>query len=372
MTSQYRSFTIAAVLAFVVTATLSAQTQLPVEQPAPVTIALAPDVPKPDKLEISRFEPADLQQSEIYPEFTIWPAPPPLPSGIAIPKAQLGRLIAGLTSDSTKVRSEAERRLIRGGPSAIDALTDSVKTQPEVYRHLVPALLERIMRQCDFDSARAAEQALLELTESDDDLVQRTAKIFLENCEVVRTQRAVEDICMLGGYARFSTDFYDIDTNGQLYPSMQYIVIDENCNDSVAFLEAFMRLPLLPTLYLIEGHPLSQDQIVKLKNARPKLQFETRAKVQLGVQSVVTNPNIVGVFLHLVSPRSSAAKAGLRSGDVVIKFGNTEVFTFPDLQKALMGRAPGDVVEVKFLRKVDGEEQEQTTNLTLQGWSKRP
>lgn len=361
----------AVVLTFVVSAFLNAQAPVPFNQPAPITIALAPDVPNPDKLEISRLEPADLQQSEKYPEFTIWPPPPPLPSGIAIPKTQLGRLIAGLTSDSTKVRSEAERRLIRGGPSAIAALTDSVKTQPDVYRLLVPALLERIIRQCDFDSARAAEQALLELTESDDDLVQRTADIFLDNCEVVRTQRAVEEICRLGGYARFSTDFYDIDTNGQLYPSVQYIVIDENCNDSVAFLQALLRLPLSHTLYLIEGHPLSQDQILKLKNARPRLRLKTRTKVQLGVQSVVTNPNIVGVFLHLVSPRSSAAKAGLRNGDILIKFGNTEVFTLPDLQKALMGRAPGDVVEVKFLRKVDGEEQEQTTKLTLQGWTKK-
>lgn len=371
MTSHARSLAMAVVLTFVVTAILNAQTQPPVNHPARVTIALAPDVPKPDSLGILRLEPADLQEPEKYPEFTIWPPPPPLPSGIAISQAELGRVIEGLKSDSTRVSSEAERRLIRGGPSAIAALRDAVKQEPAVYRYLVPPLLERILRQCDSESARAAEQLLLELSQSEEGLVRREADSYLQNCEVVRMQRAYEAILRSGGRARFSTAIYNLDTNDQLYPSMRYVIIDENCKDSEAFLQTFLRLPLLPTLYLIEGHPLSEEQIGELKSARPKLRIETRARVKLGIDTVIMNSNTLGVCLHLITPGSSASKAGLKTGDVLLKIGSTEVFTFPDLMKALTGLAPGDVVEVIFLRVVEGEEQKQTTKLTLEGWTPR-
>jgi aminopeptidase YwaD len=62
-----------------------------------------------------------------------------------------------------------------------------------------------------------------------------------------------------------------------------------------------------------------------------------------------------GVKITGVRPDSPAERAGVRAGDVIVKFGGVEVKTLEDLTFVLRGRRPGDEVPVVLLR--DGREQ---------------
>ncbi len=62
-----------------------------------------------------------------------------------------------------------------------------------------------------------------------------------------------------------------------------------------------------------------------------------------------------GVKITGVRPDSPAERAGVRAGDVIVKFAGVEVKTLEDLTFVLRGRRPGDEVPVVVLR--DGSEQ---------------
>ena len=62
-----------------------------------------------------------------------------------------------------------------------------------------------------------------------------------------------------------------------------------------------------------------------------------------------------GVRLGGVRPGSPADRAGLRAGDVIVRFAGVAVRTLDDLVFALRSRRPGDAVEVSYLR--DGTER---------------
>lgn len=62
-----------------------------------------------------------------------------------------------------------------------------------------------------------------------------------------------------------------------------------------------------------------------------------------------------GVLLSGVLPGSPAAEAGLREGDRITGFGGTPVADLTDYSEAMKRYAPGDVVEVEFVR--DGTPQ---------------
>jgi membrane-associated protease RseP (regulator of RpoE activity) len=59
---------------------------------------------------------------------------------------------------------------------------------------------------------------------------------------------------------------------------------------------------------------------------------------------------IPGVRLGGVQPGSPANKAGLNTGDIIVKFAGVGVKNLDDLTFALRTRRPGDTVEVTYLR----------------------
>jgi hypothetical protein len=60
-----------------------------------------------------------------------------------------------------------------------------------------------------------------------------------------------------------------------------------------------------------------------------------------------------GLRLAGVQPGSAAARAGVREGDVIIRFAGTPVNSFEELRRAVLARRPGERVDVVYLR--DGE-----------------
>ena len=57
-----------------------------------------------------------------------------------------------------------------------------------------------------------------------------------------------------------------------------------------------------------------------------------------------------GVRLSAVQPGTGAARAGVEPGDVVVRFAGIRVYTIEDLRESITARAPGDDVEVVYLR----------------------
>jgi membrane-associated protease RseP (regulator of RpoE activity) len=68
-----------------------------------------------------------------------------------------------------------------------------------------------------------------------------------------------------------------------------------------------------------------------------------------------------GVKISGVRPGSPADKAGVRAGDIIVRFAGVAVKTLDDLTFALRGRRPGDRVEVTILR--DGAERRMEATL---------
>lgn len=75
-----------------------------------------------------------------------------------------------------------------------------------------------------------------------------------------------------------------------------------------------------------------------------------------------------GVLLSGVSDGSPAAAAGMVAGDVLIGLGEFEIADLQALQDALTSHAPGDEVELRYLR----EEAEHRATITLMSRTERP
>jgi aminopeptidase YwaD len=71
-----------------------------------------------------------------------------------------------------------------------------------------------------------------------------------------------------------------------------------------------------------------------------------------------------GLRLAGVQPGSAAARAGVREGDVIIRFAGAAVNSFDEIRRAIAARRPGDRVDVVYLR--NGEERAGSTTLDAQ------
>lgn len=97
---------------------------------------------------------------------------------------------------------------------------------------------------------------------------------------------------------------------------------------------------------------------------------ETPTHAQLGVSMVEITPEMAqyynlatdsGVYVANVYADSAADEAGIKKGDIIVKFDGQDVTSASDLQLAVRGKNPGDTVDVVVNR--DG--QEQTIPVTL-------
>jgi putative serine protease PepD len=67
----------------------------------------------------------------------------------------------------------------------------------------------------------------------------------------------------------------------------------------------------------------------------------------LGV-SVADDPTRAGALIGTVTPGGAAELAGIRQGDLVVRFGDQQISTGTDLQAAVGSRAPGEVVAIQL------------------------
>jgi Do/DeqQ family serine protease len=101
------------------------------------------------------------------------------------------------------------------------------------------------------------------------------------------------------------------------------------------------------------------------KVVRDLIDYGLVQRAYLGVQISAINqeikereklPNLKGVFISSVVDGGSADKAGLKSGDVILKIGSKEVNSPAQLQEEIGRQRPGDKVVVT-VRKKNGQEE---------------
>ena len=80
------------------------------------------------------------------------------------------------------------------------------------------------------------------------------------------------------------------------------------------------------------------------------------SKARLGVVGAENVADIDGAMVKEVTPVSTAAAMGLRSGDVIFQLNDLAVHSFQELVVSLDGKVVGDRVAVKFRR--DGKSME--------------
>ena len=75
---------------------------------------------------------------------------------------------------------------------------------------------------------------------------------------------------------------------------------------------------------------------------------ESNKTPYLGVE--INNSFTGGAYVARVTEGGPAEDAGIKSGDIIISFGNDQITGYADLIKAINSRKPGDTVTVGIYR----------------------
>ena len=118
------------------------------------------------------------------------------------------------------------------------------------------------------------------------------------------------------------------------------------------------------------GFAIAMDTVKPVADQLKAGKGVVRATAFLGVTTVTVTSDIQqrfglsvskGALVRDVSPGSGADSAGLKTGDVVVRFGNDDITSSDDLSAAVRKHQPGDKVEVTWMR----GNQRQTATVTL-------
>lgn len=108
----------------------------------------------------------------------------------------------------------------------------------------------------------------------------------------------------------------------------------------------------LVSLYKIDGNPLTVEQTALLKGIFGDLRIQERGRVCLGVLQQSMFESGKGVLIGQVEKGSSADRAGLRSGDMILALNGEELSDFEELVKLLRQFKVGDTITMTVLPQV--------------------
>ncbi len=110
------------------------------------------------------------------------------------------------------------------------------------------------------------------------------------------------------------------------------------------------------------GYSFAIPSNIVRKIADDILEFGSIQKGVLGVKAAELNSEIAdklgieqteGVYIYEIEADSGAEKAGLKTGDIIIKINNIKVASMSDLLGYLKTKRPGDKINVSFIRNGD-------------------
>lgn len=279
-----------------------------------------------------------------------------LPVAAARAEAPVEQLIEQLETPDFELRAEAETALYGRGVASIDRLTEAALSRsPELEARIVRVLRRMYLSENLELSDRAA--AALENLAGARGL--ESARAALRSLEPERQAKAIAAIRDLGGMVRLANR--DDDAVG---PIIEEIRLDESWKGGTEGLRHVGRIsqPERFMVTVIDDCGVGQEDIQKLRIDLPQLQPQFRGAATLGIGP--DNFAVRGCVVGRVLPGNAADKAGIQSGDRILKIGETEVENFEGLVNHLRTRKVGDEVEIVVER--DGEEI--MLSATLQTW----
>ncbi len=297
----------------------------------------------------------------------------------------LKEVARGLESPAFAVREAASERLASGQGPAVPLMLGVAKDGNLEAAVRAVGILEAIYVSAeakgDPAAVDAAELALDELTRVGRPSVADRADVVLESHYDIREHRAVAAIERFHGVAKFGppgelTNGWNrrfnqippaIDRSGDSSKEraeLTLVIVGPKWTGGDEGLKQIARLNRLRKLYRIQGCPATDEGIARLRAAIPGLEIEVRGAAKLGITYAGAPGSDRGCIIQDVQEGESAANAGLRPQDRIIRFGNHEIDDFYALVDLLRSYKPGQTVETWIVR----DENRLKVPITLTGW----
>ena len=261
------------------------------------------------------------------------------------------------------VRQQATVALQKGDPQLLLAdVLEIVRLGPPEATIRAVDVLTSWYGQSDVVT-EALEDAVDELRSSKG-AVRELATAVWEEQQAARDRRSVAKLQALGAKVQFSIPKkgdITLDDDEVRQPTetvIEHVVLGRAWNGGDEGLKYIARLSFVQTgVYRVKTAKVSEEALQRLTDQKPDLKVEIRGAF-LGVKWMSGGAFGFGgpqpCLINEVTPKSPAEKAGLKRDDIIVKFGEKPVETFPDLIDLLKSTDPGEKVVFTLMR--DGEE----------------
>ncbi|WP_339730935.1 PDZ domain-containing protein [uncultured Gimesia sp.] len=275
--------------------------------------------------------------------------------------------ILDLESDSYQKRETATKALPEYGELVIEPLLKV--TRGDSLEASVRAILviEQVYVTGKEASVTKAEEALESLTGSANPSVALRAEEAIDRHSDIREKRAIREIRKRGGTIKLWTaeEIAKYPQNENNAPGrVRYVALGARWSGAELGLRFIKRIRKFDTFYLIKGHPLNELALDDLRKAIPSTRFQARdSDAMLGISSGDVSGRD-GCLVGDVSEGLAAQKAGIRSGDLIVKFDGKDVESFQGLVDLIGKKSAGDTVDVELKR----NDKLMTLKVTLSSW----
>jgi hypothetical protein len=291
---------------------------------------------------------------------------------------EIAAWIRDLNHERFSLREAASRRLLRAGAPAIGPLAEAAAAGPLETTVRAVQILCELGQSPDLEIATAAEQALRMLATPRITSASEQAAAALATLDAQAEHRAREALLKLGaaygsGVARVSGP-----------PDPSHLLLNtrwKGTDDDLRLIERVTQLdflslhgtPLSDKGAAILGHfkhlkrvelygtKVSPRALAALRDALPTTEIDVRGGGLLGVSGSVA---AAVCQFNEVRPNSAAEKAGLRTGDIVIRADGQAVDDFRSLTDIIAVKEPGDKMVLDILR----DQVRLTVTVTLGRW----
>ena len=267
-------------------------------------------------------------------------------------------LARDLDSPDFARREAATQKLKTMGASVVAAVSEvGLSGNPEAGIRAVSVLKELYFSESPV-AVNDSEDALRKLRDNGNPAVAVEAQSALRSHYFsVRQPRAVEEIRKLNGQVKFERSL-DVLLHGNVIQPpdgwVRQAAVGPDWIGGDESFRHFARLDSLQTLYILDGHPISDQALAEFKRELPATDIVARGAAFLGVGP---NPESLGCGITSVLPDSSAAVFGIKTGDIVVEIEGDPVETPDDLVEAIARHKIGDQVRIVVLRFVDEDDQ---------------
>lgn len=264
------------------------------------------------------------------------------------------RLLAGqLDSPEYERREAATRKLSRMGASVADAVAEVGLSGSAEAGVRAVSVLKELYFSDQTAAINAAEAALKRLTlEAKPSVAVEAQAALRSNYFSIRQPRAIEAIRVMGGQVQIERGRPALLAGQAVQPPdgggwVDVVAVGPDWTGGDAGFRHVARLDTLRVLYMLSGHPISDEALAEFKRDLPSAEIQTRGSAFLGVRPATDS---LGCAIYGLTVDGAAAQAGIEMGDVVVEIEGERVQTADDLVDLVGKYKPGDQVRIVVFR----------------------